>query len=219
MLDTGLFALGGRLSRALAQYHQASACDPLSQAPWTPACTLVRNQVFCSPCFKDSSGKSSYLWLPSSTLLMTAYRMWCSGPSSSYPIISETGGWRLWLYKVRTTSHARMAMATQCWKTHQGRLEEVPLPGGWASGFLLPRSAMSYALWVELEKLQAFLFGRHEGSWGLRAGEGEVKAGTAHAPSCLPGKDLLPWQCLGHGLLRIAIHPTRLSELPWEIHL
>lgn len=52
---------------------------------------------------------------------MTAYRMWCSGPSSSYPIISESGGWRLWLYQVRATSHARLAMATQCWETHQGR--------------------------------------------------------------------------------------------------
>lgn len=97
MLDTGLFALGGRLSKTLAQHHQASACDPLSQAPWTPACTLIRNQVVCSPCFKDSSGRSSYLWLPSPTLLMTAYRTWCSGPSSSCPIIFESGGWRLWL--------------------------------------------------------------------------------------------------------------------------
>lgn len=130
MLDTVLFAPGGRLSKALAQHHQASACDPLSQASWTPACTLVRNQVVCSPCFKDSSGRCSYLWLPSSTLLMTAYRTWCSGPPSSYPIISEAGGWRLWLYQVRATSHAKMAMATQCWETHQGRLEETPLSGG-----------------------------------------------------------------------------------------
>lgn len=144
--------------------------------------------------------------MPSPTLLMTAYRTWCSGPSSSYPIISEAGGWRLWLYQVRATSHARLAMATQCWETHRGRplsleaellvfffqvcRELCPLNGA--------GKAASLCIW--------------KGRGKLRTGKAET--GAAHAPSCWPGKDLLPWLRLGHGLLREAIHPTRLSELP-----
>lgn len=109
----------GKVEQSLGSAPSGISLWPSVSGTLDTACTLVRNQVVWSPCFKDSSGRSSCLWLLSPTLLI--YRMCYSGPSSSYPIISGARGWRLWLYQARATSHARMALATQCWESHQGR--------------------------------------------------------------------------------------------------
>lgn len=54
--------------------------------------------------------------------------------------------------------------------------------------------------------------------WGAEK-QGRRRWGPLRVPACHPGKDLLPWLCLGHRLLGIMIHPPRLSKLPQEIHL
>lgn len=201
MLDTGLFAPGGRLSKALAQHHQASACDPLSQAHWTPACSLVRNLVVWSPCFKDSREEQLPMVAlshpPDDSLEDMVLR-------SIFFISHHFWGW--WMEALAVPSQSHLSCKVGYGHPVLGDPpRETPLPGGWASGFLLPRSAVSCALWMELERLQAFVFGRDEASWGL----GRRRQGPLMLPAAGQGRIYCPG----------CVWDTDCSERPSILHV
>lgn len=202
MLDTGLFAPGGRLSKALAQHHQASACDPLSQAHWTPACSLVRNLVVWSPCFKDSREEQlpvvALSHPPDDSLEDMVLR-------SIFFISHHFWGW--WMEALACTKSEPRPMQGWLWPPSAGRPTEGD-PSPWRLSFWFSSSQVcqvSCALWMELERLQAFVFGRDEASWGL----GRRRQGPLMLPAAGRGRIYCPG----------CVWDTDCSEKPSILHV
>lgn len=154
----------------------------------------------------------SYPLPGSQVMLRSIFSTTC--PEVALGFIWEDGSCRLWLYPARATSRARMAMATHRWETHQRR----PLsPEAELLVLLFPGLPWNMPPeWSRRGRKPLYLGGTR---WVRIGGGGGGDRSCFPRLAGRPGKDLLAWLHLGCKPLRIAIHPTRLSELPGEIHL